>query len=297
MNWADLRILLAAARAQTMTEAARAVGLDQTTVSRRLEQLEDAVGSPLLVRDRKGMQLTPAGERLMRAAEQMETLVVDAERDIVGKDQALEGLLRVTLPDMLAQNHADLFAEFSNRYPGVRLDLSIGYAQRSLVRREADVALRFTKKPEAQLFGRKLVRFAYAPYATQRLVNTIGPRAPMDRLPWLAWDPTLGARGTERWLRKHVPRARIVARFDAGPALHAAVEAGLGAAIMPCVYGDSAGLVRLKPPFPELGYDLWALTHEDLRRTARVRAFLEHAATYVNKRRTEIEGRRKTRRS
>lgn len=290
MNWADLRILLAVARARTLTAAAQTLGLDQTTVSRRLEQLEESVGSPLLIRDRKGVQLTSAGERLVRAAEQMETAVVDAERAIVGRDQNLAGTLRVTLPDMLAQHHADLFADFVDHYPGLQLELSIGYTQRSLARREADVALRFTRKPEAQLFGRKLVRFAYAPYAAPALVNRVGTRAPLERLPWLGWDPAVGARATERWMRKHVPRATIVARFDAGPALHAAVTAGLGAAIMPCVYGDAAGLMRLRPPFPELGYDLWVLTHEDLRRTARVRAFIEHAAHYVEARRRDFEG-------
>ena len=290
MNWADLRILLAIGRADTMTAAGRALGLDQTTVSRRLEQLEASLSCALVVRDREGLSLTAAGKRLLAAAEQVETAVLDAQRDILGRDTELRGGLHITTADMFAQHHADLFATFAQRYPQVALQISTGYAQRSLARREADVALRFTDKPEPYLFGRKLTRFAYAPYAAAALVERVGRRARLERFPWLAWDPSVGARGSDRWLRKHVPGATIAGRFDAGVAMRAAAAAGLGVALMPCVYGEAAGLVRLRPPVAELGYDLWVLTHEDLRNTARVRAFLEHAAAYVDARRAQFEG-------
>ncbi|MDH5674299.1 MAG: LysR family transcriptional regulator [Myxococcales bacterium] len=290
MNWADLHILLAVARTDSLTAAGRSLGLDQTTVSRRLGRLEEALGASLVVRSRDGHALTPAGERLVRAAELVETTVLDAERDLLGRDRELQGRLRIASADILVQHGAALMGSFIERYPQVELEVTSGSTQRSLSRREADVALRFTAKPEPQLVGRKLVRFAYAPYAAEVLVKRIGRRARLDRFPWLGWDSSLGARGTERWMAKHAKAAKVIARFDAWAALHAAAVAGLGAAIMPCVYADSSGLIRLRRPVDELGYDLWVLTHEDLRRTARVRAFIEHAAAFMQARRRAIEG-------
>ena len=289
MNWADLRVLLAVGRAETLTEAGRQLQLDQTTVSRRLTQLEGALGAAVVIRSRDGLSLTAAGERLFRAAELVEATVIEAQRDVLGRDAELSGKLRVTTADMFAQHHADLFTSFAERYPRVAMEVSTGYSMRSLARREADVALRFTAAPEPFLFGRKLVRFAYAPYAAQSLVRRIGKRARLTSFPWLAWDPSVGARRTERWMQEHLASARVVGWFDGWLAYFAAAQAGLGAAVLPCAYAEGAGLVRLRRPFDELGYDLWALTHQDLRRTARVRVFLEHVGHYVQARRGYLE--------
>ena len=156
MNWDDLRILLAVSRAETMTRAARRLGVNQTTVSRRIQALEEALGVELVVRSRDGIALTEAGRQAAHAVEGMELVAHDVERSLIGGDAQLAGVLRVTTIDLIAHYHPDLFASFAAEYPAVELEVTVGFDQRSLAKREADLAIRWTHRPSEGLFGRKL---------------------------------------------------------------------------------------------------------------------------------------------
>lgn len=289
MRWDDLQVLLALDGSASLSEAARKLGVNQTTVSRRITALEETLEVRLIERDPDGVRLSPNGERAVAAAREMSTISDALEREILGKDAALRGRLRVTTVDMVALYHAELFREFAERHPEVKLELSTTYHQRSLTRREADLAIRFSNRPDEHLFGRKLVRVEYAVHSAAALVDKHGRRARLDRYPWLAWDEASGARVTEAWMKQHVPDARVACTYDSATAMHAAIRDGVGVAFIPCAYGD--GLVRLRRIEPAFGYDLWALTHEDLRRTARVRAFMDHAALHFAKQRRRFRGR------
>ncbi|MEM7156356.1 MAG: LysR family transcriptional regulator [Myxococcota bacterium] len=285
MNWDDLRVLLEVSRSTTMTQTARRLGVNQTTVSRRLGALEQALGVELVLRYRDGVTLTEAGLKAVRAVEGMETAAHDLERDLVGGDTRLAGSLRITTIDMISNYHPDLFSSFASRYPEVEIELHTSYDQRSLARREADLAIRWTSRPDEGLFGRKLARAEYAIYASAELVRAHGRRAKLSSFPWLAWSEASGARKTSEWMQGNVPDARIVCRYDYALSMHAAIRAGCGIGFMPCVYADGdPGLVRLRGVQAGFGYDLWCLTHLDLSRTGRVRAFLAHAGEYFDAR-------------
>ncbi len=275
-----------------MTAAAKTLAVNQTTIARRIDALEETLGVQLVERRRDGISLTEEGVAAARAAEQMEGVAVELERALIGGSTRLAGTVRVTTADMIAVGHPELFTSFAARYPDIELELVTGYALRSLAQREADVAIRLTPKPAEHLFGRKLGCIEYGVYGPRSLVAAVGRRARLDRYPWLAWTREVGAKATDAWMAKHVPHAAIVGRHDTALAMHAAARAGAGVLMMPCVYGDAhAELVRLRGPIDGLGYDLWALTHRDLARTARVRAFLEHTGDYFQHRRDALAGR------
>lgn len=293
VDWDDLRYFLAVVREGTLTRAARGLGVNHTTVSRRMQALQEEVGVRLFDRLPGGWVPTAAGEDVRAVAERMETEVLGLDRRVLGRDERLSGTLRVTTIDMVAHRNLPHFREFVRRYPEVALELTVGFAPLSLSKREADVAIRATNEPPEHLVGRRLVRGEFALYAADALVEEVGADAPLDRYPWLGWDPSAGARLTDRWMASHVPDARVACRLDDLRVFESALAAGIGIGFLPCVDGDTLpGVRRLRPVEEGFGMDLWILTHPDLRQTARVRAFMQFFAEAIAADADLYEGRR-----
>jgi DNA-binding transcriptional LysR family regulator len=183
-----------------------------------------------------------------------------------------------------------VMARFAASYPGVTLELAVDKAIVSLSRREADVAVRPTAEPPEGLVGRRIADFTFAVYAARAYLEAAGAREERDHV-WIVPDDSLGHLAVTKWLRRLAP-PRIALRSDSFVVTAAAVAAGIGVAALPCYTGDShPDLVRVGRPRPGLGATLWLLTHEDLRRTARVRAFMDLAASALGAQRALIEGR------
>lgn len=284
MDWDDLRLLLAVAEHGSFAAAARALGVDHTTVLRRVNAFEAAHGLRLFDRLPGGTTPTAAGEELAAAARRMAAEADALGRRLAGRDLRLEGTLRLATTDtLMAAALPRHLAAFRLAHPGVRLEVSVANRVADLTRRDADVALRPTKAPPETLIGRRLCNIGFAAYCAA------GAEAGED---WLGVDDSLGGTVLARWLRATVPPERIALKLDSLLVMRDAAAAGLGRAALPCYLGDAdPRLRRLAPevlPVPELG--LWLLTHADLRRTARVRAFTEAIATAINKERASFEG-------
>ena len=283
MDWDHLRFFLAAARSKTLSGAAKQLGVNQTTVTRRLESLESALGVRLFDRTPAGIVATQAGADILRVAERVEDDVATLERQVLGKDARLTGELRVTTVDLIALFEAALFESFAQRYPGVDLELSVGDQPRNLTRREADVAIRWTAAPPEHLVGHRVARAEYALYGAVSLLERFPRETALYDYPWLGWDTPADARVTAAWMRQHVPQAHIVCRYDMALAMHAAVKAGMGLSFLPCAYADpDPAMKRLRAVEPGFGIDVWVLTHPDLRSSARIKAFMDHASSYFD---------------
>jgi DNA-binding transcriptional LysR family regulator len=291
MDWVHLRFFVAAASAKSLSGAARYLGVNQTTVARRLESLERELGVRLFDRTSAGMVATPEGAEMLRMAERVGDDIAALERRVLGKDARLIGELRVTTVDLIALFEASLFEGFTRRYPDVALELGVGDVPRNLTRREADVAIRWTDSPPQHLVGQRVVRAEYALYGAVSLLERFPRDAALRDYPWLAGDEAAEARLTTAWMRQHVPQSRLACRYDSAIAMHAGVRAGTGLGFLPCAYGDAdPALRRMRSVEPGFGMDIWVLTHPDLRGTARVRAFVEHTVTHFNFRRRDYAG-------
>jgi len=291
LDWDDLRVFLAVARSKTMTGAARKLGVNQTTVTRRLENLEKKLGTRLFDRSPGGVAPTSAAEEILTVAERVEENVASIERQLAGQDMRLTGDLRVTTHDMCAYYDADLFDTFTKRYPEIELELSVGYLPRNLTRREADIALRWTDNPPEHLVGQRVASAEYALYGAKTLIENAPGNANPNDFPWVDWDIANNARVTAQWMRQNAPQARVVARYDMALALHAAIVSGMGLGFMPCAYGDTnPALKRVRPVEPGFGMGVWILTHPDLRSTARVRAFMQHASAWFASHQGRFDG-------
>ena len=270
-GWDDLRTVLAIARAGSLAGAARQLGVNHSTVFRRLGALETELGTRLFERAASGYSATAAGEDLCRVAERIEDEIAGLDRRLAGRDQALSGLLRLTAPDDVMERLIIApLARFRQRHPEILIEAAIDNRNLNLTKREADIAIRPTKRPPESLVGRRIGPLAVAVYAPE------GAPAESDSLPWIAWEEGTGPASDARWLARQGPVETVVYRSNSLLNQLTACRVGLGRALLPCFLGDTAeGLRRLTPPLEELETDLWLLTHRDLRRTARVRALMD----------------------
>ena len=283
MDWNDLKYFLTSARTGSCSAAARALGVNHATVSRRLSQLEAQLNARLFERGRTGLTLTEAGASVLGLVERAETTIFEVERKLLGQNASLSGPLSVTMVDTLAVILAETIQGFTQQHPGIELELTADSAMRDLSRREADVALRVVSgSPPEYLVGRRLVTVAYAPYARRDLEGS--PR-------WVVWGPPRSQAQTQSWLARFQPNAEITSRVSSGLIAAALLRAGAGAALLPCILGDNdPALSRLSPPSRVLDMQLWALVHPDLRQNARARAFLDHIAAALRSPRPDFEG-------
>jgi DNA-binding transcriptional LysR family regulator len=293
LDWDDLHHLLAVADAGSLLKAARALGVDHTTVLRRLRSFERQLGVSLFTRSPRGYALTAAGEEVASAARAIQDTVIDVERRVAGRDLRPSGLVRVTTTDTLALDVVPrALAAFAKAHAEITLELSTTTAMVDLSRRDADVAVRPATSPPPALLGRRVSGLAFALYAAPRYLEEVPARRDLDRHRWLAPDSSLASSAIARWIARHV-KAEPVARADTYTALAHLAAAGLGVTALPCFVGDvRPGLSRVRGVIPELTSELWVLTHADLRTTARVRVLTEHLVATLAAERPLLEGRK-----
>jgi len=279
LDWNELRIALAVCREGSLSGAARQLGVNHSTVYRRVQQIEDKIGVRLFERLPFGYVMTEAGEEMLAAGERIEEEVNVLSRKLIGRDLHLSGTLRVTAPDALSlQILIPHLAVFRRVYPSIQLELTIRNSYLNLSQSEADIAIRATSTPPETLVGRQLGNLANTVYVKKRLDPPV-PGTPLDTLDWLMPDESLSAYPAVAWLYRHHPDARVVFRSNTLLTLHEAAKQGMGAAVLPCFLADpDDDLARLLEPPKELTSEIWLLTHPDLRRTARVRALMEFLA-------------------
>ncbi|GAA2848276.1 LysR family transcriptional regulator [Aminobacter aminovorans] len=299
-DWNELRLVLAVARAGSLTLAAPLLGIDHSTVFRRLNALEQRLAVRVFERLPGGIyQLTLAGERMAAAAERMEDEALALARDIAGADGRLSGRLRVTSSETLAYSRLTThLAAFRAVHPGIVVELAIENRILSLSRREADVALRPIRPKEGDLWGRKLSSVAWTLFASQDYLDVHGGMIEcpdkLDGRAMVGWEETVGGIMAADWLDRNVPADNVVYRTNSLVNQSVAARAGIGLALLPCYLGDGEpGLVRaLAEPIEELAGELWIVTHSDLKGTARVRAFFDVVGEGLVRERELFEGRR-----
>ncbi len=275
MNWDDMRIFLAVARIGSVSGAARNLGVQHSTVSRRLQQLEASLGVRLLDKKRSGYELTPAGEDLRDAALRMEREVLGVDGALLGLDANLSGTLRVTTVGNMASSFLmPMLARFNTIYPEVTLQLTVSNADVSLPEREADVAIRVTNSPPESLIGRKIGKIVSTVYGSQAYLTSMRARHETPK-----WIGVNCCNYHSHWTKKLSGDEAFNFCVDEPLITQETVRQGLGLAVLPCHMGDrDPDLARYMEPLPEMDLDLWLLYHRDLKRTERVRVFREFIA-------------------
>jgi DNA-binding transcriptional LysR family regulator len=275
IDWDDVRYFLAVARGGSVRAAAGRLGVNHSTVLRRIAQLEGRLGTQMFEKLPSGYRLTAAGEEVLELAEQMEASSHQLETRVFGRDQSVQGLLRVTLPPPLtAHLLMQDFADFARLYPGIEMEISSSGELANLTNRDADVAIRVVYDRETlplNLHGLKGPELFGGFYMSgDRLAEW---RSGSPDLRWV----TVSGHGVPDWAREAEARTKGVPfRITDFDAQLAAVREGIGITILPCFVGDADPLLERVP-----GTDLhlygpvWLLSQGETRKTKRVRLFTE----------------------
>ena len=282
-RWDDVRLFLAVHRYGTFGQAAARLGLDTSTVSRRLAGFEEALGAQLFERTRDGVVATRAGELAVPAAEAMEAALGQLGRVASARETDAEGIVRISVaPGMADIFVAPALVRLRAKHPRLRIELDASVRPIDLTRHEADLALRSVQPRGAELVVTKLATARWVAAASPALVAASGRIRAWDQVPWIAWDHDLASFEPARWLAKHVPAADIALRTSHFGSQLAAAAAGLGAVLAPEPYLRARGLVELRYA-AALERDaeawptdsLWLVGHRALRDIPRVAAVWE----------------------
>jgi DNA-binding transcriptional LysR family regulator len=290
-EWDDLRIFLAVLRTGSHAGAARRLRVAPTTVGRRLASLEAAAGARLFTRTPDGLVATATARALAGRAERVEAEVMDAERELTGADARPTGTVRITCGDGFAAHVlAPALPAFLAAHPGLTVEVRADVRALDLTRGEADVALRLFRPRERSLVARRLGVERYGLFAAPAYLALRGtPRIARDLAghDLVIYDRELDRLRTQIWFRQAASGARVAVRANTTTLLQAACAAGAGIASLTASYvRDDPRYVRVLPRLEPPPNDLWAVTHPDLRSTARVAAVLRFLEQLVR----EVEG-------
>ncbi len=295
VNWDDLHYILTVTESGSAVAAARKLGVDASTVQRRITRFEKDNGIHLFERRRRGLYPTPECRAIVAEAREIDERVNSISRDILGSDTRLEGLLRVTSTEtFMTQSLAGHLREFCRQHPNIQLEITLTNAKLNLSRQDADVAIRPSLAPHETLIGQRVAGLGFALYGVKALLEGLSDAPDLEalqNLPWLGIGDALSAAPPAKWVTDHIPSQAISTIVDTFPAMVTCAKAGLGVALLPCSLADrEPALLRRELPGDRLETSVWILTHPEIRNAARIKAFMAFMGKALRKERPVLEG-------
>jgi molybdate transport repressor ModE-like protein len=287
MNWDDLKLFLAVARTGSINGGAKQLGVQHSTVSRRLRSLEEKLGARLIERKKTGYELTVAGENVKQSALRVEREILGVDEALLGKDTNLVGPLRVTaINNMASSVLMPMFARFSEDNPQIDLHIIVSNMDASLAQREADIAIRLTNSPTDTLIGNRMLTVSSTIYGSKEYIKKIKEKGIEPK--WIGVNCCVFHKS---WTKQYCNHQSHNFYSDDTLLTLAALKEGLGVSYLPCFLGDAnPSLERYCEPDSQHDLGLWILLHPDLKRTARVLAFRDHMIQSIQDKRNLFEG-------
>jgi DNA-binding transcriptional LysR family regulator len=295
-DWNDLKYLLAIARHHSTTASSRALQVNQSTVQRRLAELERCIGQALVDRRPTGYRLTAFGAQLLPLAEKIEQEIAALNLAVEVFQREVTGTLRFTCPEplMYRLNNSTLLARFRDRYPQLQVEFVVSDKYLDFGNGGIDIALRSGETSDNSLVGRKVGDSLWAVYASEKYLSQRSAPTCISDLgqhDWVGFDESMAGHRAVQWLEQVAPTARIVARNNSVLGLVNTAKAGVGLAALPTALGDSeSDLVRVLGPVPELTRIWRVLTTPELRHTPRVAALFDFLIEEIEALRPIITG-------
>jgi DNA-binding transcriptional LysR family regulator len=273
-DWNDIPILVALARNGSMRTAGRHLGVDTSTISRRLAAAEKALQTRLFIRGPDGYKPTDAGRAFLGPAQTIEDSVHALVSATAQEAQSVSGPVRITSVDVVLIDWLiSRLPELRALYPELEVRVIADNQVLSFTRSEADLAMRVARpREDAAILMRRIASVGMAVYGAATFKRV--PRSRWSELPWLGFNEDLADATEMKWLSKNVPAAKPQFRCSSMSGLMRACEAGLGLALLPCFAVESRNLVRLSAS-PEFQRDLYLLSHRQAGKIRRFRAIAE----------------------
>ena len=295
LDWSWLRDFGVVAEAGSLSEAARVLGVSQPTLTRRMAAFEEQLGAEVLRRGPRGIELTETGEVILEPIRRMrdEASVVDVAA--TGRDAALEGTVRVSATEGLADYWCTpTLLEFQRAHPAIRIEIDVSNRNANLLRREADIALRLMRSRQQELVARRVGDVALGLYAAMSYLERRGRPESIDALAshsCVGFDESIVNTDAGRWVERLAGPGRPVFRSTSLITQLQAIRCGWGIGITSVFIAAKIG--GLERVLPDLGHSLevWLVTHPGLRRSARIRAVYDFLAERFERDRESIAGR------
>ncbi|GLQ34863.1 LysR family transcriptional regulator [Amylibacter marinus] len=286
VSWDDLKTVMMLVRHQSLAGAGAALGVNYTTVARRIKRAEDILGVLLFERLPEGYSPTDAALKIAKDAGEMEEIEHSMRRKIQGADAALSGPLTITAPQLLIANFlAPVIDGFINQYPQIELRVLATNELLDLTRLEADLAIRISNNPGDTLKGLRLLRQENAGFASPQLAHRIA-RNPKEMVDWIVYDeyPNVPV-----GIHPYYPNNQVRLRLNDMVAIIGAARAGTGVARLPLFLGRSTqGLVQVPVLPPQKYLDIWVVGHPDAWKSQKQRVFREALVGYCKKHRAQF---------
>ncbi len=286
-TWDDTKYFLAVARHGSTLAAGKALDLSQSTVHRRIAELERAIGRELVVRSAAGYRLTAFGEEMLPYAEDIERAALAFAERKQALDRVDIGMIRLTCPEpvMVRIIKSSLLERFYARHPGLRVEFVLSDTYIDLAKGEADVALRSGDTDDGILVGRKIADSIWSLYASQNYIAAHGSPATfadLNQHAVVGFEGTMASNRAATWLAMIAPSATIAARVSSVLGLVSVAKSGIAIVPMPIALGNSEpDLVRLFDDVPELTRSWRILAHPNARKTPAVAAFFAFIADEI----------------
>lgn len=293
LNWDDLRLFIAVARQGRFVAAGRALGMDQSSIARRITQLEDSIGAQLMDRSPKGVILTEAGIALMGYAERIEAEFLNVSSALGERDKTVSGVTRLATPEAFGIYLAAPYAfHLHQKYPDLRLELTPESQRVQLANRDADLAVMLNRPPQGPIIARKLVDYRIGLYASRRYLDEQGDICDAASLPHHPFASYIDERidiPELRYLREVSEDAASIFRSTSIAAQHEAVAGGLGVGMLHVFAAEKdPRLVRILPDQVEITRTYWLAIHEGVQRLPRVRAVVDFLDELVQQHRGDF---------
>ncbi|MDA4844111.1 LysR family transcriptional regulator [Hoeflea poritis] len=293
-DWDIFRYVIAVVDSGSAVAAAERLGVNASTVLRKIAKFETDNGVRLFEKRQSGYRPTAECATIVEEARKIEQNVMAINRDLLGRDLRLEGRLAVTTTDsLLVSLLAPLIEVFTAHHPRIRVDVSVTNSRLNLPKQDADIAIRASKMPPDTLVGQRVSGLVFAVYAPAVFADgTSDDRGQvLGNSRWVGIGQALSASPVGEWMSRNVAPGQIAMTADTFVAVRDCALAGIGIAVLPCCLGDtSRGLVRLTGPISEMDTSLWVLTHSDIRGAARVKAFNEFVTRELRAKSALLEG-------
>lgn len=281
VDWDDFRIFLGLARAQSALEASQQIGMNQSTLSRRLRKLEESIGAKLFDRNSHGHHLTSAGHRLLEHVEKLETTLAAVETDVAGDSMALSGDIRLGATEGFGSHFlAPHLGHFCILHPAITVDLLPLPRHVNLSRREADASVTIDRPTTDSFVTAKLADYRLLPYATPDYLRRHAPIRSVDDLAehrWIDYVDDLIFADQQVTLRKWLPAVKPFLRSTSIIAQYQAARSGLGMALLPCFMGNvTPELLPVLPQEIDITRQFWLVAPAERREVARIKAMWDY---------------------
>ncbi len=273
LNWNDLRFVLAVARSQSLAGAARRLGVNESTVGRRVAEAEQRFGARLFERSLGAFHPTEAGQTVIAGAERVELEVQAVETAISGADRLAAGTVRLTsVPIVVNRVLVPALPRLLRDHPQLRVELVAEPRDLSLTKREADIALRLARPhKDFRAIARRIGRLDYGVYGPARIGT--------QPLPWITYEDDMANLPQRHYMAERPVHDRETpppVTVNDAEAILQSVKAGLGKSLLPVAIADrEPGLIRLDDGPPPLARELWLMVHPELRSLTRMRAVVD----------------------